>query len=1027
MNKSPESNSAKNEPHDELRQQLWELSYGLLEDDASAALRAQIKSDPAIARLYSEVRLQAELVGRAARVADSSLQILAGPDSTAAKKNSRSHSKTAAGKSWQAEQRGFGTNWLAVGGTVALLLLIAFGLYQPQATINSVARVDYLVTQITAPANTPEGVTQTVEITTTDVHNNGQPAKLEVRLVDAAGRETFRKELQTNSNGRGAVELPGSMLKPGVRVEATPSEDKSNARAAAVVSADLQVTEEKKRRLVLLEKPSAKPGETVGFSMLEIGEYSKRLAAPITDELMIENGAGVDVVQPTWETDRQSGVIRGQFALPSNPAIESEQLAIRRRSASQDQLAKSDDGRDAARKSDMLTERQELPLERADLRSANRGLANGAATARAFAGNAFSGNAASDADSLRLQRGAAAEMKMAAPGGAGGAAGNQPAAPPADAPLASPPPAPAAFPKPGAAPAAPAAEIELPGVAMADRKNMEKALADNQTNSAAAPQAANAKAGLLKSQTGGSGINARSLEQAKDKQSLPTGGDEAVEGAANALAANLPLGKGTEESFHEAQESFQQQLPTELQVPADLQKENLVLIARGADGTVLARRELEAGRKLNPSDLAPEVAGRLEIELYREGNLSQPAYRQQLIRSAVQELRFHIEGLKESYAPGEKVQLQVRVVDEQGQPATKASVGVRVWNEVAAAAAKSPLLLVDALAREEEVSAAVQLAALAPERQMKRMAEPEQAKSQEQSQDKATAPSEPLLAASGGPQAAELNFEASQVVADNRATVQQEYEAALAASQVEHFARIRAIGRLLVWAGAAVMLLIGLLLIVRSQLKTAAWVPAVSIAAVCLALGLAWYVPPQPMGWELARVEDTGAVAAPSAETLPKEKQSPEVSPVEPIAAAPQPGVDVAVEAMKESAPAKPGEAALQGAATAEKAKQLRTEQQLADAKPAADANLEDRVADKPQVKKAAEREALERRQLGGNPLEVVPDTLFWRSLSQVGENGLLTIEFHMPAAESEYRLLLDAVGSGRIGGQQQLLLCREP
>ena len=41
MNKSPESN-AKNEPHDELRQQLWELSYGLLEDDAAAALRATV-------------------------------------------------------------------------------------------------------------------------------------------------------------------------------------------------------------------------------------------------------------------------------------------------------------------------------------------------------------------------------------------------------------------------------------------------------------------------------------------------------------------------------------------------------------------------------------------------------------------------------------------------------------------------------------------------------------------------------------------------------------------------------------------------------------------------------------------------------------------------------------------------------------------------------------------------------------------------------------------------------------------------
>lgn len=1075
MNKSPEANS-KNDPHDELRQQLWELSYGLLDDDAAAALRTQIKSDPAIARLYAEVRLQADLVSRAARVEDSALQISAGPAAKASRSGSRSAAKTSSGKSWQAaEQRSWGTNWLAVGGTVALLVLLAFGLNQPQGVTNSVAQAEYIFTQITAPTNTPAGVTQTVEINTTDIHNNGRSAELAVRLVDREGRETFRKELKTSDDGHASVELPGSALKPGVHLEAIQKKEVLHDRAAAVVSAELQVTEEKQRQLLLLEKPSAKAGETVGFSMLKIGVNSKQLAAPETDELMIENQAGVDVVQPTWETDRQAGVIRGQFALPRNSASESEQLAIRRRSLQQDQ-AKSEDGRDAARKSDMLTERQALPLERAGMRSENRSLANGAMAG----GGAPGGNAASDADFNRLQRAAAEQKpaplaKAALPGdGEGGAASNQPAAPlPA---LArggvpgepSPPPAPAGPAKPGAAPA----PFAAPAQQNADRKNMEKVPADGQTNGApAAPLAASGKAGMLKAQQGGAGAMARGVGTAKDERNLPAEGNDkpvqdapTVAAAANNLAAALAQ-------------------PTELHVPAELQDQELILVAR-RNGEVVARRELGAGKKFNQVDLPPEVEGRVEIELFRKqasrngaGLSTEPAYRQELIRTAVRTLRFDVDGLKDSYAPGEKVKLQVRVVNEKGEPAA-AAVGVRVWNDVAAAAANAPLLLVDTLARESEVSerkpdtalamapmqdaqireaakqsalaapgaaagapqnvpaptAEIALAPAQPPRQMKRMADSEKDKAPEpQVEREAGAPSEAKFDTFGAQPAADVYFNAPQVVADNRAIVQQEYDAALAATQAEHFARIRAIGRLLVWAGAGLMLLIGLLLIARSQLKTIVWVPAAGIAAVCLALGLAWFVPPQPVGWQLARLEENsgGAAATQGEATQLAEPPSEAISPTPAPAPA---GADLVIESLKEVAPeqpalqpAKPGESLARGSVTDEKM-QLQQPQVLRAEQANAVIAQADAAADKPQAKKSAERELLERRNFGGGGSvgEAAPDTLFWRPMSLVGSDGLLTIEFNMPAAESDYRLLLDAIGNGRIGGQQQLLICRE-
>src|SRR5438067_1059555 len=48
----------------QLRESIWELVYGLLSDEESKALIARIKSDPQAARLYADVRLQADLVGQ---------------------------------------------------------------------------------------------------------------------------------------------------------------------------------------------------------------------------------------------------------------------------------------------------------------------------------------------------------------------------------------------------------------------------------------------------------------------------------------------------------------------------------------------------------------------------------------------------------------------------------------------------------------------------------------------------------------------------------------------------------------------------------------------------------------------------------------------------------------------------------------------------------------------------------------------------------------------------------------------------
>jgi hypothetical protein len=55
------------------------------------------------------------------------------------------------------------------------------------------------------------------------------------------------------------------------------------------------------------------------------------------------------------------------------------------------------------------------------------------------------------------------------------------------------------------------------------------------------------------------------------------------------------------------------------------------------------------------------------------------------------------------------------------------------------------------------------------------------------------------------------------------------------------------------------------------------------------------------------------------------------------------------------------------------------------------------------------------------------PASIYFNPRLIADDNGRATIEFTMPPAESRYRLLIDALGNGRIGSLQQVIECREP
>src|SRR4051794_30893559 len=151
----------------QLRESMWDLVYGLLSDEESKALVARIKSDPQAARLYAEVRLQADLVGQAAKVEDSSIVLKgegpAPPASVIRPKSAAPLRKPDRPAGKEAYHRG--GMWLAGIAATALAALLAVGLFWPRQDQALLAR-SFLVTEIKSQRLLPAGITGNVALRT---------------------------------------------------------------------------------------------------------------------------------------------------------------------------------------------------------------------------------------------------------------------------------------------------------------------------------------------------------------------------------------------------------------------------------------------------------------------------------------------------------------------------------------------------------------------------------------------------------------------------------------------------------------------------------------------------------------------------------------------------------------------------------------------------------------------------------------------------------------------------------------------
>jgi hypothetical protein len=333
----------------QLRDSMWDLVYGLLSDDESQALIARIKSDPQAARLYAEVRLQVDLVGQAARVEDSALVLK--PESArhpVAAKASLATPPSAAIVSRTNPPHAAGA-WLAGLAATALAALLAVGFFWPRSNERLLAR-NFVAIDVTGPRSMQAGLTNQIALHTYSIDAQGQPgegvpASVELTLLDGAGQVRLHEAVQTNEIGQATVAIPGEALQPGVRLEIARSKPSSSEHDADVMdtvalskiesrakqqpdfSADLYIQPEPQMAYFLVAEPAIEPSKQVPF-LWSFSAFTSKPSPAEQSQAALNKVEQLAISETAPVPDGQPGVVNGALegkedARPPTPTRQS--------------------------------------------------------------------------------------------------------------------------------------------------------------------------------------------------------------------------------------------------------------------------------------------------------------------------------------------------------------------------------------------------------------------------------------------------------------------------------------------------------------------------------------------------------------------------------------------------------------------------------------------------------------------------------------------------------------------------------
>lgn len=202
----------------EIRSKIWELCYGLLEESEAVELRKSIRTDPKLARLYSRVKLETELLAQAATATNIHWH---SPEPSGFKV---ARAKRLLGKRATFLARiGFTATAAAIAASLLVAASVAYWSDDSPFRESMLAQTYSDLKNasprllVTGPAELRAGQEATYEVLVRRLDEQPVDAEVTAAMRDSHGETFWRENVTTNSEGLARLHLPAEL--PSVQCE----------------------------------------------------------------------------------------------------------------------------------------------------------------------------------------------------------------------------------------------------------------------------------------------------------------------------------------------------------------------------------------------------------------------------------------------------------------------------------------------------------------------------------------------------------------------------------------------------------------------------------------------------------------------------------------------------------------------------------------------------------------------------------------------------------------------------------------
>ncbi|MCA9122840.1 MAG: hypothetical protein H6822_30535 [Planctomycetaceae bacterium] len=300
--------------NEELQQQLMEFVYGLLEDDEANALCARITSDPEVARAYSKVKLQCDLVARAARVEETNVAWIRPEGDESAEEESQ----VSSGPTSAANSRRW-ANWCLSLAASGLIFLVGstylLDSQPPQREATRVAAINAMPTRVilTGPSTLS---TEADNPFTVQVQNDiGAPVPMTLgyRVYDAAGHVSWEASASTDADGVAHFAVDGEFVEEGSRLQVAAEESAPNW-----ITRPLEASPDRFSTYLRMDRPLYEPGDAVLYRSVTLSRFGLDADREVSASFDIVDAENSPLEGAAKVVTTQRGVGSGAVTLPTD-------------------------------------------------------------------------------------------------------------------------------------------------------------------------------------------------------------------------------------------------------------------------------------------------------------------------------------------------------------------------------------------------------------------------------------------------------------------------------------------------------------------------------------------------------------------------------------------------------------------------------------------------------------------------------------------------------------------------------------